>query len=54
MGVATTDALTDAITRALATPKSNAALTYLCKELSETETQYPGTELRMIFKLVSN
>jgi len=39
---------------ALATPKSNAALTHLCKELSETETQYPGTELRMIFKLVSN
>jgi len=39
---------------ALATPKSNAALTQLCKEVSEAETQYPGTELHMIFKLVSN
>jgi len=38
----------------LATPKSNAALSHLCKELNETETQYPGTTLRMIFKLVSN
>lgn len=38
----------------LATPKSNAILSHLCDELNATETVYPGTDLRMIFKSVSN
>jgi hypothetical protein len=38
----------------LATPKSNAIVSHLCDELNATETIYPGTDLRMIFKSVSN
>ncbi len=37
----------------LASPKSNAVVTHLCGELTATETIYPGTDLRMIFKSVS-
>ncbi len=37
----------------LATPKSNAIITHLCDELNATETLFPGTDLRMIFKSVS-
>ena len=37
----------------LATPKQNAAAAHLCTELTATETTYPGTKLRMIFKSVS-
>ena len=37
----------------LATPKANAIVAHLCAELNETETIYPGTDLRMIFKTVS-
>ena len=37
----------------LATPKSNAIVAHLCEELTATETIYPGTDLRMIFKTVS-
>jgi len=38
----------------LATPKNNAAVAHLCAELNATETLYPGTDLRMIFKSVSS
>jgi hypothetical protein len=38
----------------LATPKNNAAVAHLCAELTATETIYPGTDLRMIFKSVSS
>jgi hypothetical protein len=38
----------------LATPKNNAAVAHLCAELNATETIYPGTDLRMIFKSVSS
>jgi hypothetical protein len=37
----------------LSTPKANAAVRALCQTLNETETVYPGTELRMVFKSVS-
>jgi hypothetical protein len=37
----------------LATPKNNAIIDHLCSELNATETLYPGTGLRMIFKSVS-
>jgi len=37
----------------LSTPRDNAALEHLCKELNETRTIYPGTELRLIYKTVS-
>ncbi|MBT5269403.1 MAG: hypothetical protein HOL70_08160 [Candidatus Marinimicrobia bacterium] len=33
---------------------SDAAIKYLCNELNETETVFPGTEYRMIFKQVSS
>jgi transposase-like protein len=33
---------------------SNDMVTFLCDKLNETETLYPGTNLRMEFKLVSN
>ncbi len=33
---------------------SNDIATFLCDKLNETETLYPGTTLRMVFKLVSN
>ncbi len=38
----------------LASPKSNEVLAHLCEELTATETVYPGTDLRMIFKSVSS
>jgi hypothetical protein len=38
----------------LATPKNNAIVAHLCAELTATETLYPGTDLRMIFKSVSS
>jgi len=38
----------------LATPKNNTAVAHLCSELNATETIYPGTDLRMIFKSVSS
>jgi hypothetical protein len=37
----------------LSTPKANEILQHLCAELSETETTYPDTDLRLIFKTVS-
>ena len=37
----------------LATPKHNAAVAHLCAELNASQTQYPGTDLLMIFKSVS-
>lgn len=38
----------------LATPKLNAAVTHLCTELNDSEIRYPGTELLMVFKSVSD
>jgi len=38
----------------LATPKDNRILTEICKQLNETETEYPGTNLRLIYKPVSD
>jgi len=32
----------------------DAAVTHLCKELNDTETVYPGTNLRMVYELVSS
>ena len=37
----------------LATPKGNEILRCLCAELNETETIYPDTNFRLIFKSVS-
>lgn len=37
----------------LSTPRSNKALIDLCHEMNETETCYPHTELRLIFKSVA-
>jgi hypothetical protein len=37
----------------LATPKANKILRHLCTELNATETIYPDTNLRLIFKSVS-
>ena len=37
----------------LSTPRDDAALEHLCAELNETETIYPGTDLRLIFRKVS-
>jgi len=37
----------------LSTPRDDAALEHLCAELNETQTLYPGTELRLIYKKVS-
>ena len=37
----------------LANKNSDAAVEYLCNELNVTETIYPGTDYRMIFKMVS-
>ncbi len=37
----------------LANKSSDEVVRYLCKELNETETVYPGTEYRMIYELVS-
>lgn len=33
----------------LSAPRYNEAITQLCNELNQTETIFPGTELRMIF-----
>ncbi|MEX2607684.1 MAG: putative transposase [Kiritimatiellia bacterium] len=38
----------------LATPKLNPAVAHLCTELNASEIRYPGTELLMIFKSVSD
>jgi len=38
----------------LSTPRDNAALEHLCAELTDTETKYPGTDLRLIYKKVSS
>ena len=35
----------------LSTPRDDAALEHLCAEL--TETKYPGTDLRLIYRKVS-
>jgi hypothetical protein len=32
----------------------DAAVTHLCKELNDTETVYPGTNLRLVYELVSS
>jgi hypothetical protein len=32
----------------------DAAVTHLCKELNETETVYPGTNLKLVYELVSS
>ena len=37
----------------LATPKANEILRHLCEELNATKTKYPDTNLRLIFKSVS-
>ena len=37
----------------MATPKANQIITKLREELNATETKYPGTDLRLIFKSVS-
>ena len=37
----------------LSTNRDNKALGKLCKELNDTQTHFPGTNLRMIYKLVS-
>jgi len=37
----------------LSTPRDDAALEHLCAELTETETNYPGTELRLIYRKVT-
>lgn len=37
----------------LANRSSDAAVDYLCRELNETETIFPGTELRVVYELVS-
>ncbi|MBI4661781.1 MAG: hypothetical protein HY735_23410 [Verrucomicrobia bacterium] len=37
----------------LSTPRDDAALEQLCVELTTTETKYPGTDLRLIYRKVS-
>jgi hypothetical protein len=37
----------------LSTPRDDVALEYLCAELTATETNYPGTELRLIYRKVT-
>jgi hypothetical protein len=37
-----------------ANPLSDRAIASLCEHLNQTETKYPGTNMRMIFELVSN
>src|SRR6516164_10849008 len=37
----------------LANMSSDEALRHLCAELNATETQFPGTELRLLYELVS-
>ena len=38
----------------LANPSSDKTLRYLCDQLNETETEFPGTKLRIIYDLVSS
>ena len=38
----------------LSNPKDNCALEKLCELLTDSETVYPGTELRLIYKLATN
>ena len=38
---------------ALSTPKENQILRALCEQFNETQTSYPGTNLRLIYKTVS-
>ena len=38
----------------LSTPRDDAALDHLCAELTATETKYPGTDLRLIYRKVSS
>ena len=38
---------------ALSTPRDDVALEHLCAELTATETKYPGTDLRLIYRKVS-
>ena len=38
----------------LANTSSDHALRHLCTELNSTETLFPGTELRLIYELVSS
>jgi len=37
----------------LANHSSSESIRYLCNELNATETIFPGTNLRLIYKLVS-
>ena len=37
----------------MSTPRDDAALEHLCAELTATETNYPGTELRLIYRKVA-
>jgi hypothetical protein len=37
----------------LSTPRDDAALEHLCAELNATETIYPGTDLRLVYRKVS-
>ncbi len=34
--------------------KEDRVVQHLCEKLNETETEYPGTDLRIIYKLVSS
>jgi hypothetical protein len=38
----------------LANNSSDQAVRHLCEELNRTETVFPGTELRLIYELVSS
>ena len=38
----------------IANPMSSRTIQQLCEELTATETIFPGTELTMIYKMVSN
>lgn len=38
----------------LSTPRANKAAEQICRFLNETETVFPGTELRLIYKTLSN
>ncbi len=37
-----------------ANPATNEVIEYLCDELNKTETLFPGTQLKLIYKLGSN
>jgi hypothetical protein len=36
----------------MSTPRDNEAVEHLCQQLNETQTEYPGTNLRLIYKTV--